>query len=63
MEADAPAAGSAAGSTIGETGVLTETLVAHVKDLQSGEISLFMGEREVTYVDPKLAAVLHQAAK
>jgi hypothetical protein len=59
MEADSPAAGSA----VGESGVLTETLVAHVKDLQSGEISLFIGEREITYSDPKLAAVLHQAAR
>jgi hypothetical protein len=58
-EADAPAAGSAAD----EAGVLNQTLVAHVKDLQSGEISLFMGEREVSYRDPKLAALLHRAAR
>jgi hypothetical protein len=58
-ETSAPEAGSAGG----ETGALTETLVAHVKDLGSGEISLYMGEREIIYHDVKLAALIHQAAR
>ena len=62
-EGDAPAASNAAGSAAGETTGLTDTLVAHVKDLQTGEISLFLGEREVTYVDANLARFLHQAAR
>jgi len=52
-----------AGSAGGEAGALTETLVAHVKDLGSGEISLYMGEREIIYHDVKLAALIHQAAR
>jgi hypothetical protein len=42
---------------------MTEPLIAHVKDLQTGEISLYMGEREFTYLDPTLAARLVRAAK
>jgi hypothetical protein len=59
LEADAPAAGSA----MGETSALTETLVAHIKDVQTGEISLYLGEREITYQDPRLAALIHQATR
>jgi hypothetical protein len=58
-EASAPEAGSVGG----EASALTEPLVAHVKDLQSGEISLFLGEREVIYHDVSLAGLIHQAAK
>ncbi len=67
VEAEAPAAGSAAGAGLapatGETAALTETLVAHVKDLQTGEISLFLGEREITYHDSHLAGLIHQATR
>jgi hypothetical protein len=38
-------------------------LVAHVKDLQSGEISLYQGENHITYRDPALAARLFRAAR
>ncbi|HMD44947.1 MAG TPA: hypothetical protein VKG43_02225 [Acidimicrobiales bacterium] len=42
---------------------LDEPLVAHVRDLGTGEIGLFYGDKEITYHDPKLAARLHRAAR
>ena len=38
-------------------------LVAHVTDLQAGEIRLYQGERMVTYRDPGMAARLFRAAR
>jgi len=40
-----------------------EELVAHVKNSRSGEISLFLGHREVTIRDRKIAARLVRAAR
>ncbi len=40
-----------------------ESLVAHVKDSRTGEISLFIGEREVTFHDRKVAARLVRATR
>jgi hypothetical protein len=63
-EGDAPAVDSAV-ATAGSDGVapsLAEPLVAHVTDMQTGEISLFLGEREVVYNDPAMAARLLDAA-
>ncbi|MGC2175026.1 MAG: hypothetical protein WA614_06155 [Acidimicrobiales bacterium] len=40
-----------------------ESLVAHVKDSRTGEISLFIGHREVTLRDRKVAARLIRAAR
>lgn len=37
-------------------------LVAHIKDLQTGEISLYQGENHVVYKNPALAARLFRAA-
>jgi hypothetical protein len=39
-----------------------EPLVARVMDAASGEIELFLGERQLTYHDPELAARLVRAA-
>jgi hypothetical protein len=36
-------------------------LVAHVKDLGTGEIGVYMGTSEVTFRDPHLAAKLYRA--
>jgi hypothetical protein len=36
-------------------------LVAHVKDLSTGEIGVYMGTSEVTFRDPHLAAKLYRA--
>jgi len=38
-------------------------LVAHVTDLQAGEIRLYQGERMITYRDPALAARLVRATR
>ena len=35
-------------------------LVAHVKDLSTGEIGVYMGTSEVTFRDPHLAAKLYR---
>jgi hypothetical protein len=40
-----------------------EDLVAHVKDARTGEISLFIGHREVTFHDRKVAARLVRATR
>ena len=36
-------------------------LVAHVKDLSTGEIGVYLGTSEVTFRDPQLAAKLYRA--
>jgi hypothetical protein len=40
-----------------------EDLVAHVKDARTGEISLFIGNREVVIHEPKIAARLVRATR
>jgi hypothetical protein len=40
-----------------------ENLVAHVKNSRTGEISLFIGQREVTLHDRKIAARLVRATR
>jgi hypothetical protein len=62
-EGDAPAADDAATTVAAGTPSVTQPLIAHVTDLQSGEMSLFMGEREFTISDPGLASRLFGAAK
>ena len=42
---------------------LDEPVVAHVANLQTGEIHLFFGERKVTHHDRGLAARLYKATK
>ena len=40
-----------------------EQLIAHVKNARTGEISLFIGHREVTIRDRKIAARLIRATR
>jgi hypothetical protein len=65
-ENEAPAAEDGASTAVegGTAGAsnLTEPLIAHVRDLQTGEMSLFVGEREITLNDPGLASRLAGAA-
>ena len=62
-EAEAPAGESAvAGADAGAVN-LSEPLVAHVRDISTGEISLFNGTREVIVRDPQLAGQLARAAR
>ena len=51
-----------AGEGLETGGHLDQPLVAHVRDLDTGEIGLFYGDHEVVYRDRKLAAQLHRAA-
>jgi hypothetical protein len=62
-EGEAPATDDAATSAVAGTSTMTEPLIAHITDLQSGEMSLYMGEREYTINDPGLASRLFGAAK
>jgi hypothetical protein len=59
--ADAATAETAAADT--ESATLTEPLVAHIRDLSTGEIGLFSGTREISLFDPQLAARLAQAIR
>ena len=42
---------------------LSEPLVVHVKDIQSGEMNLYLGEREIAYRDPQLASRILRATR
>jgi hypothetical protein len=58
-ESDAPDAEA----TIGEGESLAAPLVAQVKNLETGEVSIFSGLREISVFDRGLAARLFNAAK
>jgi hypothetical protein len=66
-EADAPAAAGAADAATAGTdegaASLAQPLVAHVRDLSTGEIGIFNGTREGVVNDPQLAARLFHAAR
>jgi hypothetical protein len=40
-----------------------EPMVAHVRDVRTGEVDLFVGTRKVRFRDPRLAARLAEAAR
>ena len=42
---------------------MSEPLVAHVRDLATGEIGFFSGTREITVLNPQLAASLLRAMR
>jgi hypothetical protein len=54
---DAATSAGVEGASTGASS-LAEPLIAHVKDLQTGEMSLFFGEKEITFNDPGLASRL-----
>jgi hypothetical protein len=60
-ETEAPAAESAVAD--GASTTMSEPLIAHVRDLATGEIGLFSGEREVVFHDPTLATRLFNASR
>ncbi len=61
--ADAPTVDTEVSDAADTSGSLTEPLVAQVKDLSTGEISLFQGEREIVVRSPALARSLMSAAR
>jgi hypothetical protein len=42
---------------------ITEAVVAHVRDLGTGEMHLFVGERQIVLKDPGLARAIVQATR
>jgi len=60
-EVDAPAADSVVADEA--VGTMSEPLVAHIRDLSTGEISLFSGEQEVVVRDPSLANKLFNLSR
>lgn len=61
--ADGPAVDTGVSDAADSSGALTEPLVAQVKDLSTGEISLYQGEREVVVRSPALARSLMSASR
>jgi hypothetical protein len=59
-EAEAPAVES---TIEGELPTMAEPIVAHVRDLATGEIGIFSGTQEVVFHDPGLAARLFHASR
>jgi hypothetical protein len=60
---EAPVVDAGVNEAADDSGALTEPLVAQVKDVTTGEISLFQGEREVVVRLPALARSLLSAAQ
>jgi hypothetical protein len=42
---------------------MSESVVAHVRDLSSGQINLFVGERQIVLNDPALARAIVRATR
>jgi hypothetical protein len=66
VDSQAPADAGAAEAAVTDlegSAPMSEPLIAHVKDLATGEISLLSGTREITVLDPRLAASLIRALR
>jgi hypothetical protein len=61
--AEAPALETGASEAEVEAGGLSQPLLAQVKDLSTGEISLFHGEQEVVIRNPAIARSLFSAVR
>jgi hypothetical protein len=61
-EAAGDASGAAAELAPGAAADLEGPVVAHIRDAASGEMSLYIGEREVTYRNPALVNQILRAA-
>ena len=60
---DAPAEDDAATLATEALPSTTDPLIAHVTDLRTGQLSVFVGEREFAVVDRALASRLFQVTK
>lgn len=58
---DASAATASQSAALPTGASLDGPLVAHVKDLSTGEIGVYLGTSEVTFRDRQLAATLYRA--
>lgn len=54
---------SSSASELPEGAQMTESVIAHVRDLGTGEINLFVGQRQIVLNDPGLARALFQATR
>jgi hypothetical protein len=54
---------ASAAAELPEGSNLAEPVIAHLRDLGRGEIGLFVGEREITFQDPHLAARIFNASR
>lgn len=45
------------------SGAMSEPVIAHLRDLATGEIGLFSGTNEITVLDPRLAASILRAMR
>jgi hypothetical protein len=59
---DAPAVDAGAGEAEADAGELSQPLLAQIRDLRTGEISLLQGEREIVIRNPGVARTLFAAA-
>ena len=57
-----PTATNAGSTTDSTTGPMTEPLVAHIRDLSTGEIGLFSGEKEIVIHNQQLARTIFNAS-
>lgn len=64
-EANAPEVDSSLSNSVAleDSAILDGPLVAHIKDVNSGEIALYYGRNEVVLRDRQLAARLFQTAR
>jgi hypothetical protein len=58
-----PAVDAGVTNALPEGAQLTEPVVAHLRDLSSGEINLFVGNRQVVLNDPSLAHAIFRATR
>jgi len=42
---------------------LDRHVVAHLRDVQTGEVAIYTGDREITVNDKRLAALLYKASR
>jgi hypothetical protein len=59
----AGAGATASGSELPEATSLAEPVIAHLSDLTSGEVNVYVGTRQVTINDPHLASLLFHASR
>jgi hypothetical protein len=62
-ESEAPAASEAAPGVAADTSGLLAPLTAHISDISTGELSLFVEDRTIVVRDPALVTRLLQAAR
>jgi hypothetical protein len=71
LATDAPEASTAADAAApeaasllpGEAATFSEPLVAHIRDLATGEIDLYIGDQQIAYVNRGIATQLFRATK